>query len=235
MGNLPIFVKIYCMELWLDNPEIEQQFKHLLKTITLYKSGEVADNLRQRGIDYRLNWGVSLLDLRRIASEYPPSHLLALKLWNKQWRETMILATLLDEPGMVTEQQMDFWAKSFTNSEIAEQASANLFWRTPWAYIKALEWCRGKKHWQRYTAIHLVGRLAMMDKKSPDEMFEAFFEELIPLSRDPQLAIVLERALIVMAHRSDGMLQMVSDLLSLLKTSDSEAAFTLAQQTEAGI
>ncbi len=223
------------MELWLDNPEIEQQFKQLLTTITVYKSGEVADNLRQRGIDYRLIWGVSLMDMRQIASEYTPSHLLALKLWNKQWRETMILATLLDEPGMVTEQQMDFWVKSFTNSEIAEQASSNLFWKTPWAYIKALEWCRGKKHWQRYTAIHLIGRLAIMDKKSPDEMFEAFFEELVPLSRDPQLSIVLERALIIMAHRSDTMRQMVFDLLALLKTGESESSRILALQTEAGM
>ncbi len=223
------------MELWLDNPEIEQQFKQLLTTITVYKSGEVADNLRQRGIDYRLIWGVSLMDMRRIASEYTPSHLLALKLWNKQWRETMILATLLDEPGMVTEQQMDFWVKSFTNSEIAEQASSNLFWKTPWAYIKALEWCRGKKHWQRYTAIHLIGRLAMMDKKSPDEMFEAFFEELVPLSRDTQLSIVLERALIIMAHRSDTMRQMVFDLIAHLKTGVSESSRILALQTEAGM
>lgn len=223
------------MELWLDNPEIEQQFKQLLKSITLYKSGEVADNLRNRGLDYRLNWGVSLMDLRRLAGEYSPSHLLALKLWNKQWRESMILATMLDEPEMVSEQQMDFWTKSFTNPEIAEQASSNLFWKTPWAYVKALEWCRGKKHWQRYTAVHLMGRLAMMDKKSPDEMFEPFLEELVPLARDLRLAVVIERALIIMAHRSEEMHHLVLDLLIALEADESEAAVILAHQTREGI
>lgn len=223
------------MEFLLDDSSIEQQFQKILQTIRLYKSGEVAANLKSRGVNYKMNWGVSIMDLRKIAADYPPSHLLALKLWNKQWRETMILATLLDEPGKVTEQQMDFWTKSFENSEIAEQASANLWWRSPFAYIKALEWCRGKKHWLHYTAIHLMGRLSMMDKKSPDEMFESFFEELTTLAKDDKLSTVIERSLVIMAHRSDYLKDLVSEFVSTLKDSELPVALQLAGNIEAGI
>ncbi len=223
------------MEFLLDDSSIEQHFQKILHTIRLYKSGEVAANLKSRGINYKMNWGVSIMDLRKIAADFPPSHLLALKLWNKQWRETMILATLLDEPGKVTEQQMDFWTKSFENSEIAEQASANLWWRSPFAYIKALEWCRGKKHWLHYTAIHLMGRLAMMDKKSPDEMFEFFFEELTTLAKDDKLSTVIERSLVIMAHRSDYLKELVSEFVSALKDSELPVAVQLAENIEAGI
>jgi hypothetical protein len=223
------------MEYLLDNGPEELQFQEIIKVIHLYKSGEVANNLNSRGLGYKLNWGVSLMDLRNIAGTYAPSHLLALKLWNRQWRETMILATLLDEPQLVTEQQMDFWTKSFENSEIAEQASANLYWKSPYAYVKALEWCRGKKHYVRYTAIHLMGRLAMMDKKSPDEMFDPFAEELVILGRDAALSTVIERAAIIMAHRSGYLFTAVEALNTMLSESNHPVSMKLAESIRAGI
>lgn len=223
------------MEYLLDSGPEEQQFQKILQTLRLFKNGEVAENIHARGMGYKLTLGVSLMDLRAIASEHNASHLLALKLWNKQWRETMILATLLDDVPLVTEQQMDFWTKSFENSEIAEQASANLFWKTPFAYVKALEWCRGKKHFVRYTAVHLMGRLAMMDKKSPDEMFDPFLEELVILGRDPSLAIVIERAAIIMAHRSEYLSGMITELSGTLQASGNAAAIDLSAAIKAGI
>ena len=113
------------MDFILDNQETEKKFQQLIKVIRLRQSGEVSEAMNERGISYKMNWGVSLLDLREIAQSYDADHLLALKLWNKQWRETMILATLIDDPEAVTEEQMDFWTKSFENIEIAEQASTN--------------------------------------------------------------------------------------------------------------
>ena len=101
------------MELWMDDRAVEQQYRDLLEQIKLYRSGEVADLMKERGIQYKMNWGVSLIDLRALAAAGAPSHLLALKLWNKQWRGTMILATLGDEPSQGTEQQMGFWTPSF--------------------------------------------------------------------------------------------------------------------------
>lgn len=222
------------MEYILDNGPEEKQFQQILQTIQLFKNGEVAQNMKLRGMEYRLNWGVSLPELRSIAREYAPSHLLALKLWNKQWRETLILATMLDEPVKVSEQQMDFWTKSFENSEIAEQASANLYWQTPFAYIKALEWCRGKKYWLHYTAVHLMGRLAMMDKKSPDEMFDVFFGELATLAKDSRLSTVIERSLIIMAHRSDYLHALVQEFTVQLKNSGHAPSVKLAGDVLAG-
>ncbi len=159
------------MDFILDNHETEKKFQQLIKVIRLRQSGEVAAAMNERGITYKMSWGVSLLDLREIAQSYEADHLLALKLWNKQWRETMILATLIDDPEEVTEEQMDFWTKSFENIEIAEQASTNLWVKSKFAFVKALEWCRGKKHLVRFTGVHLIGRLAITDKKAIDEMF----------------------------------------------------------------
>ncbi|WP_167617766.1 DNA alkylation repair protein [Maribellus sediminis] len=218
------------MDFILDNNESEQKYQELLKAIKLRKSGEVADSMNQKGFNYKLNWGVSILDLRDLAKQYTPDHLLALKLWNKQWRETMILATLLDDPKEVTEEQMDFWTKSFENTEIAEQASTNLWVRSKFAFVKALEWCRGKKHIVHFTGIHLLGRLAITDKSAIDEMFEPFFEELPTLAKDKKLFTPLYRTIIALGTRSKLLNEQCCELSKIFQLSESENAIQLGEQ-----
>lgn len=218
------------MDFILDNTETEAQYQALLKAIKLRKSGEVADSMNQQGANYKMNWGASLLDLRDLAKQYQRNHLLALKLWNKQWRETLILATMLDNPEEVSEEQMDFWTKSMENTEIAEQASANLWVHTKFAYVKALEWCRGKKHIVRFSGIHLMGRLAITDKKAIDEMFDAFFDELPVLAKDPKLYTPLYRASIALGTRSKLLNQQCRKLAEKLQISDMNSSVQLGQQ-----
>ena len=193
------------MEFLLDNLESENNFQQLLRLINLRKNGETAALLKSQGIEYPRNMGVPLTELRELAQQYEPDHLLALKLWNKQWRETMILATLLDEPEKVTEEQMDFWTKSFQNHEIAEQASFNLWVKTKFAFAKAIEWGRGKKHLVHFSVIHLMGQLAIVQTSAIDEMFETFFEELGVLGRDPRLYVVIPRTVFALGTRSRKM------------------------------
>ncbi|WP_346855249.1 hypothetical protein [uncultured Draconibacterium sp.] len=217
------------MDFILDNEEVEQKFQQILKVIKLRKNGEVSDAMKQQGILYKLNWGVSILDLREIAKSYEPDHLLALKLWNKQWRETMILATLLDDVKELTEEQMDFWAKSFENSEIAEQASTNLWVKSKFAFVKALEWCRGKKHLVRFSGVHLMGRLAITEKLAIDEMFEPFFDELPTLAKDAKLYTPLHRAIIAMGTRSKFLHEQCIELAKTFQLSNSETAAKLGE------
>jgi len=109
------------MEYLLDNPVSERTYQEILRRVKPLQNGEVADSMTKRGVVYKLNLGASVVSLQQLAGEYARDHLLALKLWNKQWRETMILATLLDKPEEVTEHQMDFWVKQIPQIEMAEQ------------------------------------------------------------------------------------------------------------------
>lgn len=217
------------MDFIIDNQETEKKFQQILMLIKLRKSGEVADLMKQKGISYKINWGVSIIDLREIAKQFESDHLLALKLWNKQWRETMILATLIDDPKLVTEAQIDFWTKTFENTEIAEQASANLWVNTKFAFVKAMEWCRGKKHIIRFTGVHLIGRLALTDNSAIDEMFEPFFEELPILAKDSALNTVFYRTILALGKRSEYIHQKGIELSQTLQLSDSENATKLGE------
>jgi 3-methyladenine DNA glycosylase AlkD len=217
------------MNFILDNPETEKDFQKLLRQIKLRKNGEISMSMKRQGIEYKLNWGVSVVEMRELAKEIKPDHLLALKLWNKQWRETMILATLLDETEKVTEEQMDFWTKSFENREIAEQASANLWVKTKFAFAKAIEWSRGKKHLVRFTGIHLMGRLAIAQQNAIDEMFEPFFEELAVLGKDPRLNAVIYRTVTALGTRSKMLNQQVVELAKTFQLCEQQDTVKLGE------
>ncbi len=217
------------MNFILDNKDSEKNFQLALSKIKLLKNGDIADAMKRTGIEYKMNWGVSLVILRQMAREFEPDHILALKLWNKQWRETSILATLLDEPDKVNEEQMDYWTKTFENGEIAELASTHLWVKSKFAFVKALEWCRGKKHLVRFTGIHLVGRLAITDKQAIDEMFESFFEEFMTLAKDAKLYTVLYRTLIALGTRSKYLNENTVELAQTLQLSSSENAIKLGE------
>ncbi|MCX6236776.1 MAG: DNA alkylation repair protein [Bacteroidia bacterium] len=217
------------MSYLLDNPDTERIFQKILSMINPLQNVEVVNSMRKRGVDYRVNFGVSIPLLRQLASDYKKNHLLALKLWNKQWRETMILATLLEEPCEVTENQMDFWVKSFQSIEIAEQAAMNLFSKTSFAYQKAFEYCLGKKLLVKIVGLLMIGRLALTDSGAPEEQFDPFFELMPPLSKDPQLSIVFSRVYVQIGMRNLNLNETAISHAKILKTIDSKTAHENAE------
>ena len=212
------------MDYLLDNPEAERIFQEILLRIKRLQNREVVNSMLKRGVDYKVNYGVAMPMLRQVASEYSQNHLVALKLWNKQWRETMILATLLEEPTSMTENQMDFWVKNFQSNEIAEQAAMNLFSKTPFAYQKAFEYCIGKKLLVKIVGLLMIGRLALTDQDAPDENFDPFFELMSPLSKDSQLALVFSRIFIQIGMRNLNLHETAIRHALILKTIDSEVS-----------
>jgi len=217
------------MDYLLDNPDTERIFQEILSKIKPLQNIEVVNSMNKRGVGYKVNLGVSIPLLREIASGYENNHLLALKLWNKQWRETMILATLLEEPDKITENQMDFWVKNFQSVEIAEQAAMNLFSRTNFAYKKAFDYCLWKKMLVKIVGLLMIGRLALTDSEARDENFDPFFELMPPLSKDPQLSIVFSRVYIQIGMRNLNLNEIAICYAKVLKTIDSKTAHENAE------
>jgi hypothetical protein len=217
------------MDILIDDPKSEQQFQQILTSIRLAKSGETVDQMKEHGLVYKVNWGASIISLREIAARYESNHLLALKLWNKQWRETMILAAMIDVPAEVTEEQMDYWTKSLETTEIAETLNTFLWVKTRYAFVKSLEWCRGKKHLVRFAGLHLMGRLAIVEKSAIDELFEPFFDVLSPLTKDPNLKLVFYRSVTLLGMKSKTMNETAITFAEGLKELDSEASTSLSE------
>ncbi|MCK9413131.1 MAG: hypothetical protein M0Q53_12590 [Prolixibacteraceae bacterium] len=217
------------MEYLLDDPASERWYQEILRKVKPLQNGEVADSMTKRGVIYKLNLGASIVSLQQLAQNYTPDHLLALKLWNKQWRETMILATLLEKPGEMTENQMDFWVKQIRQVEIAEQVAMNLFSKSPFAYVKAVEYCLAKKELSKITGLLMMGRLALTDRISGNEKFEVFLELFPPLAKDQQLSLVFRRIFVQIAMRNPEMYELAVKQAELFRTLDSAVAHDNAE------
>jgi len=81
--------------------------------------------------------GVTVTELRRLARGLRPDHELAAALWTSGVHEARILASLVDDPDLVTEAQMDAWVSALDSWDVCDAVCGNLFDRTPLALDKA--------------------------------------------------------------------------------------------------
>lgn len=131
------------------------------------------DNLARFGITAPRAFGVSMANLKPIAKSIGRDHALAAALWETGWYEARMLATLVDEPALVTPAQMDRWSNDFDNWGICDTACFALFDRTPHAFAKVAEWKDRRDEHPKRAAFALLASLALHDKKSGDEPFLA--------------------------------------------------------------
>ncbi len=90
-------------------------------------NGAVAGSMRYYGADYGLNYGVSLPTIRSLADAEGRDHQYAKYLFQQQVREIQLASLHVAEPGEITAEELDFWAKGIINSEVAEEAAFALF------------------------------------------------------------------------------------------------------------
>jgi len=145
---------------------------------------KAVEGMAKFGITPKNAYGVSIPDLRKLAKKIGKNHNLALQLWGIDTRETRILASMIDEPDLVTEEQMESWAKEFDYWEICDQVCMNLFAYTKFAYGKALEWSKRKEEFVKRAWFALMAWLAFKDKKADDAKFEEFFMAIKEESTD---------------------------------------------------
>jgi len=126
------------------------------------------------GINSNNTLGISVVTLRKLAREIGKSHELALELWDSSIHEARILASLVDIPARVTPAQMDAWAAAFDSWDVCDTCCSNLFSYTPYAYQKALAWCREDQEFVRRAGFALMAALSVHDKRADDSKFIRF-------------------------------------------------------------
>lgn len=123
------------------------------------------------GIKTERALGVSVVNLRSMARRIGKNHVLALELWETDLHEARILATMIDDPLAVTEEQMEQWVTQFDSWDICDQCCGNLFDKTALAWDKAVEWCAREQEYEKRAGFALIAYLAVHDKTTPDERF----------------------------------------------------------------
>lgn len=129
------------------------------------RSGELGDNLRAQGIEYKVIWGLESYRLREIAAEFSSLSdeerlALAEALWTEDVRESKMLATRLYPVCCMNEEKAQEWADAIVYTELADQACMNLFSRLPFAQELTERWIQGSEM-EQYMAIQIALRLSI--------------------------------------------------------------------------
>ena len=148
------------------------QCDDILEKLESLSNPQAVEGMAKYGITPERTYGVATPNLRKIAKEIGTNHELAQQLWESGSRETRILASMIDDPEMVTEEQMETWAKDFDYWEICDQCCQNLFGKTKFAYQKCIEWSSNKQEFVKRAGLVLIARLAFKYEKAEDKQFE---------------------------------------------------------------
>jgi len=158
--------------------DLNQQIKEIKQSFRLMMDGMVAASMRNKGVDYKLNWGATLPRLRDKAEELKQmfnvscltfnQYDLAIALWKEDVRECKILATMVMPPDKILPEVVEIWMEQTTSQEVAEQAAFNLYQYLPYAPQKAYEWIATDKPLYQLCGFHILSRL-FMNKQEPNE------------------------------------------------------------------
>jgi 3-methyladenine DNA glycosylase AlkD len=112
-------------------------------------------------------------------------------LWDSGIHDARILASMIDDPALVTEAQMERWVADFASWDLCDQVCANLFRQTQFAHAKAAEWSGRRQEFVKRAGFALIAGLAVADKLASDEPFTAF---LAVVARERLNALAIQTA-----------------------------------------
>lgn len=153
---------------------ISSEVAEILAELASMGSEENRAGMARFGINADRAFGVSMTSLRPIVRRFRRRHDLAAALWATGKHEARILAALIDDPKLVTPEQMDAWAADFDSWDLCDQACMKLFSATPFVAEKARQWSRDDREFVKRAAFAMIAGYAVHTKKEPDEAFLPF-------------------------------------------------------------
>ena len=156
--------------------DLHEQLKEIKTQLRLSMNGAVSQSMREKGLVYKLNFGVELPRIKAIAEGYEKDHSLAQALWKEDIRECKILAGLLQPVDSFFSEIADIWVESIQNIEIAELTSMNLFQHLPYAPAKSFQWIADEREYVQTCGFLTIARLLMkkgdMNERTANEFLD---------------------------------------------------------------
>ncbi|PXV68110.1 3-methyladenine DNA glycosylase AlkD [Dysgonomonas alginatilytica] len=160
----------------------EEIIRDIRKRCRMAMNGVASASMRGYGLNYKLNFGVSIQKIKEIASRYESDKNLAETLWLDGTRELKILATLLYPIDQFSEETANEWVHQIPNQEIREQVCVNLFQTLDFSDQIGLEWINKEDGNVRATGYWLIVRRLLAKKftvKIEIDTFQYIWKDII--------------------------------------------------------
>jgi len=187
----------------MDQNTVHSKVKEIKQSFRLMMDGAVAQSMRDKGLNYHLNWGATLPRLQAKAeevrlmvngsstSEATKSmtglrvYDLAIALYKENVRECKILATMLMPPDEILPEVVDIWQEQIPSQEIAEQLAFNLYQHLPFAAEKAYQWIASDKEYDQLCGFHVLSRLFMNGQEPNERGINEYLDEALCALQGP--------------------------------------------------
>lgn len=152
-------------------------------------NGVVAQSMRDKGVEYHVNWGASLPMLKEKAREIGKNFDLAIALWKEDVRECKILATLVMPADRMLPEIVDIWMEQTVSQEMAEIASFNLYQHLPFAAEKAYQWIASERDICQLCGFHVLARLFMNGQEPNERGINEYIDQLQAALQEGSVAV----------------------------------------------
>ncbi|WP_302775159.1 DNA alkylation repair protein [Phocaeicola coprocola] len=220
----------------MDN-NIHETIKDIKSKFRLFMNGMVSQSMREKGMEYKLNFGIEYPRIKEIAAGYEPDHELAQALWKENIRECKILAGLLQPADTFYPEIADIWIEDMDYPELAEYTVMNLFQRLPYASEVVFRWMADEREMFQLCGFLLMARLLMKGEKL-NERAEAEFLDQACTAVEGDCGPVQKAASVALrkyAHQSRENKRTVSKQLGIWAKSEKPAVRALAEEIKADL
>ena len=182
------------------------------------------------GIATERAFGITVTQLRGYARTLGRDQELAAELWDSGVHEARLLATMVAEPALVTEAQVDAWVRDVDSWDLCDGLCGNLVDRTPFALDKVVEWTARDEEFVKRAGFALIAWMAVHRKDLNDECFEAFLPTIREGSTDERNYVkkAVNWALRQIGKRSEGLNRRSIETARDIQRMDSRAARWIA-------
>ena len=173
----------------MTKEEIESKIKELKRGLRLVMNGPASQSMREKGLDYRLNWGVPFIQLKQMAADLPHDYDFAIALWKEDIRECKILATLLMPHDKMPEEVAEIWMEQTHSQEMAEMQAFNLYQYVSYAPKLAYRWMALDDTVKEICAYDILGRLFMKGQEPNERGINEFIDQAVTALKSPSAGL----------------------------------------------
>ena len=159
------------------NEETHQKLMKIKRSFRLVMSGPTSQSMTQKGLGYKINWGVPFIELKKMALEYGKDYELAIELWKEDIRECKILATLIMPAEKMLPEITDIWMEQVKSQEMAEMLAFNLLQHVDYAPAIAYEWIATDKTLYEIAGFQLLARLFANGQEANERGINEFLDQ----------------------------------------------------------
>lgn len=169
--------------------DVNEKIKEIKQSFRLFMDGAVAQSMRNKGVNYHLNWGIPLTRLKEMALPLGKDYDLAVALWKENVRECKILATFVMPADEMLPELADLWMEETPSQELVEIASFNLYQHLPAAPQLAYRWIASENDFYQIGGYQVLARLLMKGQEPNERGMNELLDQAFAAIQSPNAGL----------------------------------------------